>query len=132
MNIQVSEDKNEFFLAYEEWLPVEGHEIKVGNHRFCAAILEGEINVSEVLSGMKLFGVPLSKRTIESLETSEGTVRLFQDIGSIIQSTMEGLPNFDSVIAAASAKAEKRLGKRPRNGQEDTLWMFLPASEYIN
>lgn len=46
MEIKVNEQTQRFYPVFDEQVPAVGHEIKVGQYRFCGIPLSNSINVS--------------------------------------------------------------------------------------
>lgn len=61
--VKVHEQEKTFYLAADGWIPMAGHEITIGKHRFCATpngdALQNVIIISEVTSGAKLTAIKL-------------------------------------------------------------------------
>lgn len=124
MEIKVNEKTQRFYLAFDEWVPAIGHEIKVGQHRFCAIPLSDSINVSEVTSGVKAISVPINLKVWMLTSTKEDTMRFLEKVGEQLKLIMEERGNFDELLKKQKKIAFERLGEMPPIENVDTDWIF--------
>ncbi|PEU07176.1 hypothetical protein CN525_26765, partial [Bacillus sp. AFS014408] len=75
------EQSQRFYLAFEKWESAVGHEIKVGQYRFCAIPLSESINISEVTSGVNAINIPMSLEIRMVTATKEETMKFFEKVG---------------------------------------------------
>ena len=114
MEITVSEEFQRFHLAFDEWKPAFGHEIKVGAHRFCAIPLSESINISESTSGMKVFDIELDARVLALTETKADSVKYFKSVGERLERIIKSEVNkFEEQLSEARTEAIARLGEMP-------------------
>ncbi|MFV1457175.1 hypothetical protein [Bacillus mycoides] len=132
MEIKVNEQTQRFYLAFDEWVPAVGHEIKVGQYRFCAIPLSDSINVSEVTSGVKAISVPVNLKVWMLTSTKEDTMRFLEKVGEQLKLIMETRGNFDELLKKQKKIAFERLGEMPPIENADTDWIFEEESEVVH
>lgn len=113
MDITVNEQAQQFYLALEKWAPVIGHEIKVGEYRFCAIPIANRINVSEVTTGARMFDVPVDLTIHLITETKEDTIKFLYTVGESIKKVIEKQPDFDEMLIEMKEAAFDLLGEMP-------------------
>ena len=114
MEITVSEEFQRFHLAFGEWITAFGHEIKVGEHRFCAIPLSKVINISEATSGMKVFDIPLDSTVMALTKTKADSVKYFKGVGEQLERIIKsGVNKFEEQLSIARTEAVGRLGEMP-------------------
>ncbi|GAF63603.1 hypothetical protein BTS2_0494 [Bacillus sp. TS-2] len=113
MQIKVSEDTFRFYIASEKWVPVVGHEIKVGEHKFCAIPNTAGICVAEVTSGIVAMNIKSNILMVLETFSKEKTILYFEDIGKRIQKAIEVNPNFEENLKIETLKVLERLGEMP-------------------
>lgn len=113
MNITVNEQEQRFYLAAKKWEPVVGHEIKIGEYRFCAIPTEDGINVSEVSSGAKVTVFPMNLKNSLLAQTKKDSMKIFNKIGESIKRIIEKQSDFDAQLEKLKQTAFDRLGKMP-------------------
>ncbi|MCI1592463.1 hypothetical protein [Heyndrickxia oleronia] len=116
MDIIVNELPQRFYLALgeiDEWVPAVGHEIKIGQYRFCAIPLGNRINISEVTTGTKLFNVPVDLTIHLITETKEGSIQFFYQLGESIKRVIAKQDDFDGMLADMKKTVFERLGEMP-------------------
>ena len=128
MDIKVNEQTQRFYLAFEEWKPVTGHEIRVGKYRFCAIPLSQKINISEVTSGSKIFDVPLYEQVLPLVDTHENAMIFFYQLGNRIQRIIEKNPDFDKKLSVMKSYMVEKLGEMPPIENVETDWIFEEES----
>lgn len=121
MKVTVNEQAQRFYLAFDKWESVVGHEIKVGEFQFCAIPLSGRINISEVTSGMKIFDIPLDFGTMVVTATKEGSLEFFEHVGNRIKKIIERTINFDEQLEKKKEISILRLGEMPAIENVDVL-----------
>lgn len=99
MEIKVNEQAQRFYLAFDEWVPAVGHEIKVGKYRFCAIQLSDSINISEVTSGIHAISIPIDSRILMATSTKEDTMRVLAKAGEGLRRILERQSNLDESLA---------------------------------
>ena len=115
MEIKVNEQPQQFYLALpDKWVPAAGHEIKVGDYRFCAIPIGNHINVSEITTGAKLMNIPVNFIIDLMTETKEGTIDFCCQIGESIKRIIEKHDDFDGMLAEVKGIAIDRLGEMPK------------------
>ncbi|MBO1005631.1 hypothetical protein ACFSKI_19055 [Pseudogracilibacillus auburnensis] len=112
MKITVNDQPEQFYLAFKKWMPAAGHEIKVGNYRFCAIPIGKTINISEVTSGAMLMRVPVNLVAFQLMSTKEGTIEHFYTIGESIKRIIKK-HDFDTMIKEMQKKTYDLLGEMP-------------------
>ncbi|MED3539318.1 hypothetical protein ABEX53_32880 [Bacillus toyonensis] len=132
MEIKVNEQTQRFYLAFDEWVPAVGHEIKVGQYRFCAIPLSDSINVSEVTSGVKAISVPINLKVWMLTSTKEDTMRFLEKVGGQLKLIMEKRGDFDELLKKQKKIAFERLGEMPPIENVDTDWIFEEESEVVH
>lgn len=132
MEVKVNEQTQRFHLAFEEWTPAVGHEIKVGKYSFCAIPLSKSINISEVTSGANIINIPLSLELKIVTATKEGTMQFFKKFGESLKQKIEGMKDFDEQLAQMKKKSLDLLGERPPIEDVDTDWIFDEESEVVH
>lgn len=132
MKISVNEQAQRFYLAFEEWTPAVGHEIKVGKYRFSAIPMSGQINVSEVTSGCKVFNIPMTVESMMITATKEGTIKYCYKIGESLKRLILKAPNFDEQLKQMKNESFERLGEMPPIEKVDTDWVFEDESEVLH
>lgn len=96
MKIKVNEQTQRFYLAFDKWESVVGHEIKIGKYRFCAIPLSKGINISEVTSGSHFINVPMSVGLMLVTSTKEDTMQFYEKIGERLKQKIESIKDFDN------------------------------------
>ncbi|WJV32001.1 hypothetical protein QTG56_25650 (plasmid) [Rossellomorea sp. AcN35-11] len=132
MKISVNEQTQTFYLACLEWVPTVGHEIRVGDYRFCALPLESGINISEVTSGMRVLKLPMSEEVHTITETKEGSMIYFLKVGERIKRLIEGMKDFDKHLSEMVKTSVERLGEMPPIEDYDSDWIFAEQSDILN
>ncbi|MDT3494727.1 hypothetical protein NLU03_09805 [Bacillus toyonensis] len=130
MEIKVNEQAQRFYLAFDEWVPAVGHEIKVGQYRFCAIPLSKSINISEVTSGVHAITIPIDIRIWMATSTKEDTMRFLEKAGEGLKRILERQNNLDELLAKNKKIAFDRLGEMPPI--EDTDWITADISDVIH
>ncbi|MDA2480735.1 hypothetical protein ACS2TZ_21845 [Bacillus cereus group sp. Bce025] len=129
MKIKVNEQSQRFHLAFDEWVPAVGHEIKVGKYRFCAIPLSDAINVSEVTSGVKAISVPINLKVWMLTSTKEDTMKFLEKVGEHLKLIIEERGNFDELLEKQKKIAFERLGEMPPIEDVDTDWITADVSD---
>ncbi|MGD6836626.1 hypothetical protein ACQCVL_08700 [Bacillus thuringiensis] len=132
MEIKVNEQTQRFYIAFDEWVPAVGHEIKVGQYRFWAIPLSDSINVSEVTSGVKAIRVSINLKVWILTSTNEDTMRFLEKVGEQLKLTMEEQGNFDELFIKQKKIAYERLGEMPSVENVDTDWIFEEEIEVVH
>lgn len=133
MKISVDEQTKRFYLASTNWVPLVGHEIKVGNYRFSAVFTNNQLVVSEVTSGTKVFSEPLNLALAMSTSTKEDTMLYFEKVlGKRLDYLIQNRTDFDKIIEKARGNADDRLGNMPTIEYVDTDWIFEEVSDVLN
>lgn len=132
MEIKVNEQTQRFYLAFEKWEAVVGHEIKIGEYRFCAIPLSKSINISEVTSGANIISFPLSLELWMATATKEGTMQFLKKFGERLKQKIEGIKDFDEQLEKMRKISLDRLGKMPPIEDVDTDWIFDEESEIVH
>lgn len=114
MKITVNEQPQRFHLAFKKWEPAVGHEIQVGEYRFCAIPLGNRINVSEVTTGMRLLVLPVNNRIWFETSTKEKSIKFFEGLGhQIAKQIMIDKSHFDKEFARMKKVSFDKLGEMP-------------------
>ncbi|WP_242321142.1 hypothetical protein [Bacillus cereus group sp. BfR-BA-01312] len=129
MEIKVNEQSQRFYLAFDEWVPAVGHEIKVGKYRFCAIPLSDAINVSEITSGVKAISVPINLKVWMLTSTKEDTMKFLEKVGEHLKLIIEERGNFDELLEKQKKIAFERLGEMPPIEDVDTDWITADVSD---
>ncbi|MEK4096920.1 MULTISPECIES: hypothetical protein [Bacillus] len=129
MEIKVNEQAQRFYLAFDEWVPAVGHEIKVGKYRFCAIQLSDSINISEVTSGIHAISIPIDSRILMATSTKEDTMRVLAKAGEGLRRILERQSNLDESLAKKKKIAFERLGEMPPIEDVDTDWITADISD---
>ncbi|MDA7028627.1 hypothetical protein PJ311_19020 [Bacillus sp. CLL-7-23] len=132
MKITVNEQTQRFYLAFKRWVPVIGHEIKMGKYRFCAIPLNGHINITEVNSGCKAFVIPMNVANMLETESKEGTMNFLYRVGESLERIIGTRENFDEELKEMKKLAFERLGEMPSIEDVNTDWIFEDESEVLN
>lgn len=132
MKITVNEQTQRFYLAFDKWVDVVGHEIKVGKYRFCAIPIKNKINVSEVTTGTKLYDITVDYTISMLTETKEGTIQFFYQIGESIKRVIEKQNDFDQMLVFMKKTTLERLGDMPAIKDVDTDWVFEKENDVLN
>lgn len=132
MKITVNKQTHRFFLALEKWEPVVGHEIKVGDYRFCAIPLKEVINISEVTSGCKVLNIPISFEIMMVTASKEQSLKYLEKVGKQLEKFIEKTSDFDKHLEKMKNIAFDRLGEMPPIENVDTEWVFEDGSELLN
>ncbi|GGG32806.1 hypothetical protein GCM10007425_29320 [Lysinibacillus alkalisoli] len=81
MKVEVIAQPKMFWLAGEQnWMQAVGHEIRVGQYRFCVIGIGEVFNISEVTTGTKVFEVPMNGLTLMLTSTKEDTLAFFEGV----------------------------------------------------
>ncbi|MCA1066095.1 hypothetical protein QTG56_25605 (plasmid) [Rossellomorea sp. AcN35-11] len=131
MKISVNEQTQTFYIAGSEWVPTVGHEIRVGDYRFCALPLESGINISEVTSGMRVLNLPLTEEVHALTETKEGSMIYFLKVGEGIKKLIEEMSDFDEHLSKMVKKSVEKLGKIPPIEDYDSDWIYAEQSDVL-
>jgi len=132
MKIEVNEQTQKFYLALDEWLPVTGHGITVGEYKFCAIPMNDIVNVSEATSGCKVFNIPMNPEIIVATSTKENTIHFLSEVGISLKGIIEKQSNFDEHVKKMRKVAFESLGEMPQIEDVDTDWVFEEESEVLN
>ncbi|WP_151035568.1 hypothetical protein [Bacillus wiedmannii] len=132
MKIKVNKQTQRFYLAFEKWEPVVGHEIRVGEYRFCAIPLSKSINISEVTSGVHAISIPIDSLVWMATSTKKDTMKFLEKAGEVLKRIIEKQSNFDELLTKNKKIAFERLGKMPPIEDVDTDWMFEEESETVH
>lgn len=132
MEIKVNEQTQHFYLAFDEWVPAVGHEIKVGQYRFCAIPSSKCINISEVTSCVKIINIPLSIELIMVTATKEGTMQFLEKFGESLKRKIESMKDFDEQLAQMKKRTLDFLGEMPSIEDVDTDWIFDEVSNVLH
>ncbi|AGE75853.1 hypothetical protein P9W99_19570 [Bacillus cereus] len=129
MEIKVNEQAQRFYLAFDEWVPAVGHEIKVGKYRFCAIPLSKSINISEVTSGVHAMSIPIDFRIWMATSTKEDTMRFLEKAGEGLKRILKRQSNLDELLKKNKKIAFDRLGEMPPIEDVDTDWITAEISD---
>ncbi|PEB52468.1 hypothetical protein COO03_11845 [Bacillus sp. AFS098217] len=132
MKIKVNEQSQRFYLAFEKWESAVGHEIKVGQYRFCAIPLSESINISEVTSGVNAINIPMSLEIRMVTATKEETMKFFEKVGEHLKRIIESTKDFDDRLKEMKKTAFERLGEMPPIENVDIDWIFEEESEIVH
>ncbi|QEL88465.1 hypothetical protein [Bacillus mycoides] len=132
MEIKVNEQAQRFYLAFEEWVPAVGHEIKIGQYRFCAIPLSKSINISEVTSGVHAMSIPIDFRIWMATSTKEDTMRFLEKAGESLKRILERQSNLEELLEKNKKIAFDRLGEMPPIEDVDTDWITADISDVIH
>ncbi|MFE4523435.1 hypothetical protein ACFRCQ_15200 [Cytobacillus firmus] len=132
MDITVNQQAQQFYLALEKWAPVMGHEIKIGEYRFCAIPIGNRINISEVTTGARLFNIPVDLTIHLITETKEDTIKFLYEVGESIKRVLDKQADFDGMLSEMKKTAFERLGEMPPIEDVETEWIFEDQSEVLN
>ena len=122
MEITVNEQAQRFYLAFDKWRSAVGHEIKVGDYRFCAIPLSRTINISEITSGAKVYSIPISFEILLETATKEGSLNFFKKVWRKYKKRIiESTENFDEQLVNMKKTAFERLGEMPSIEKIDIL-----------
>ncbi len=132
MVITVNEQAQQFYLALEKWTPVMGHEIKIGEFRFCAIPIGNRIKISEVTTGARLFNIPVDLTIHLITETKEDTIKFLYEVGQSIKRIIDKQADFAGMLSEMKRTAFERLGEMPPIEDVDTNWIFEEQSEVLN
>ena len=132
MNISVNEKTQQFYLALNEWEPVTGHGITVGDYRFCAIPAGKVINVSEVTSGCKVVTFPMTIGVTLSTATKEDALQFFHKIGEYLKRIIKSHKNFGNEVERMRKVAFEKLGAMPPITDNDIDWIFEDESDDLN
>ncbi|MFT8319313.1 MAG: hypothetical protein ABF649_00590 [Bacillus sp. (in: firmicutes)] len=114
MEITVNEQPQRFYLAINnKWEPAVGHEIKVGEYRFCAIPLSNRINISEVTSGARVLNIPMTLEITMATASKEGSVKFFYKVGESLKRIIGRAFDFNEQLANMKKTAFERLGEMP-------------------
>jgi hypothetical protein len=114
MEITVNEQPQLFPLAFSDgWKQGAGHEIRVGDYRFCAIPKHDVINITEITSGMKFFNIPVDLTTYLITATQEETIQYFYQVGERIKELIAKQNNFDKVLDQMRKKSIELHGEMP-------------------
>ena len=113
MEVNVSNQTKKFWLALEKWEPVVGHEISIGEYKFCAIPLSNRINVSEVTTGAKFFELPIDPSIHLLTESKESAIKFFYTVGETIKRIIDKQENFDKMLSDMKKVSHERLGEMP-------------------
>jgi hypothetical protein len=132
LKIKVNEQPQRFYLAFDEWVPAVGHEIKIGEYRFCTIPLSKSINISEVTSGVHAMSIPIDSRIWMATSTKEDTMKFLTKAGEGLKRILERQSNLDELLAKNKKIAFDRLGEMPPIEDVDTGWIFVEESEILH
>lgn len=133
MKIKVEKQTKQFFLAKSSvWQKAVGHQINVGEYKFCAIPLSECINISEVTSGAKILELPMTPEIYEATQTKEDAIFLFSKVGKSLERIINSSKNFQKQIDEIKEQAESKLGKRPPVENYDIDWIFAPENDHLN
>lgn len=113
MEIKVNDQPQRFYLALDYWAPVVGHEIQVGEYKFCAIPMSKEINVSEATSGNKVVSIPLNNEIMSITAHKENTLLFFESIGRVLANKLVTYPNFKEKLEEGRINTIAKLGPMP-------------------
>jgi len=132
MKIEVNGQTQKFYLALNEWLPVTGHGITVGEYKFCAIPMNDIVNVSEATSGCKVFNIAMTPQIMAATSTKEDTIHFLNKVGASLKGVIEKQSNFDEHVKKMRKVAFESLGEMPPVENVDTDWVFEDESEVLN
>ncbi|MBT2634558.1 hypothetical protein J7E20_08265 [Bacillus sp. ISL-26] len=113
MKITVDEQTKKFYLAFNEWVPVAGHEIKVGKYRFCAVPILDYINISEATSGTSVLKIKITPEVYMMTTTKKEAVQFLKGVGSDLVKIIKKHKKFEKKIEEARRKTLDKLGQMP-------------------
>lgn len=116
MAIKIDEQEKVFYLATEEgWKKQVGHEIKIGEHAFCATA-SGELNphliISEVTSGARFTVISLNYDELFEAETKDSYLKFLYNKAINLEKKLKGV-NLKSVIETRTRDIIDKLGPKP-------------------
>lgn len=112
MRVTVNEQEQLFYLATEDgWEGRIGHEMRIGDYKFCIIPFDDHINVSEVSSGFNVLSVPYSDIDLMALDETS-IINLVWEITQTIQMIIDR-SDFDSIISRAKTDGINKLGEKP-------------------
>ncbi|PEF32976.1 hypothetical protein [Bacillus wiedmannii] len=132
MEIKVNEQTQRFYLAFEKWEPAVGHEIRIGQYRFCAIPLSKSIDISEVTSGAKIISIPMSLELMTITATKEGTMQFLKKFGERLKLKIESMKDFDKQLGKMKKRSLDLLGEMPPIENVDTDWIFDEGNEVLH
>lgn len=129
MKIKVEDQARTFYMATfnkktkkYEWFEVAGHGISIGEYDFFITILEGkgrglgEINITEVTTGMSVFKRKANFFDFVGTETVGGFVRFAtREVGKVADYIKENKEVFEDRLAEERGKFSGKLGDRPES-----------------
>jgi hypothetical protein len=124
VKITVNEQTQRFYLAAKEWVPMVGHEIKVGDYKFFAIPGSKAIRISEVESGCKVFDIPMTISVMFKTGTKEDALNYLHEVGESLERIIKDVPNFDKKIKHMKSVAFNQLGERPPIEDVNTDLLF--------
>jgi hypothetical protein len=114
VEIKVNEQPQLFPLAFSDgWKQMAGHEIKVGEYRFCAIPRGDYINISEVTTGMKFFNIPVDPVVDLLTESKESAIQFLYAVGERIKRIITKQVNFEKELKQSRIKAIELYGEMP-------------------
>lgn len=133
MEIKVSDEIYNFHLALDEWTPVAGHEIKVGDFKFSATPVDGNIIILEVTSGVIIKKMPLDMMVLLLTSTKENTIIYLRDVvGETLRNGLENDEKASQKIEDMRMKSIERLGDMPPIYEVDFNQMLEPNSIHLH
>ncbi|GGJ86136.1 hypothetical protein GCM10007063_05790 [Lentibacillus kapialis] len=121
MEIKVNDQQQRFYLAGDRWIPAIGHEIQVGKYYFCAIPKEDSVNVSDIISGVKLFDIKMTPAIMAQTTTKKDTMEFLKKMGEVTANWVSSTENFDRKIAEMRKSVVDKLGERPSTEDVDVI-----------
>lgn len=133
MEVTVNEQPKQFWMAIKDkesykWQSVVGHEIQVGEYSFFVAALPKNIlSVSEVTTGYKVFGIPLTFVDLILTDTKEKTMEFYREyVGEKIKEILKKTPDFKQQLTKVQEKQKELLGEMPAIEDFDETLIVAP------
>jgi len=133
MEVKVSEETYNFYLALDEWTPVVGHEVKVGEFKFAAIPNKEQIIILEVTSGAFVQNIPMDILTFILTSTKEKAVDYLKKVvGETLKQGLEKNDNVIEMITQMREKSLKRLGEMPPIYEVDIEAMLIKENRQLH
>lgn len=132
MKIEVIAQPKIFWLAGKKsWIQAVGHEIKVGQYRFCVMGIDDVFNISEVTTGTKIFEVPINELTLMLTSTKEDTLAFFTDaiVPKLVRLVEKQGDKMKPQLKKYKKITNEMLGKMPPIEDFDDTFLTEPISD---
>lgn len=110
MKITVDPQAMTFHLNFKShWQQAVGHEITVGEYRFCVTPIDNVLKVSEITTGALVMDLPRPEKPLSKTES----LKAFEAIGKLLLEEMKRSKHLSTAFENLKQESFRLLGETP-------------------